>query len=57
MSQHIAQQTRGIRKEKFVVTNEFSVVTKIAKDSKRSGHDRENFVMIELIGEKGKCLS
>ena len=32
MSQHIAQQARGIREEKSVVTKEFSVTTEIAKD-------------------------
>ena len=57
MLQHTTHQARGIRNEKSVATKEFPVVIEIAKDSKRSYHDRENSVTIELTGEKGKCLS
>ena len=57
MSRHTTQQSRGIRKEKSIVTKEFPVTTEIAKDSKRSCHDRENSITAELTGEKGKCLS
>ena len=53
MSQHIAQQAIGIRKEKFFATKEFHVTIEIAKDSKRSCHDRENSVTTKLIGKKG----
>ena len=42
MSQRTAQQARGIREEKFVVIKEFPVTAEIAKDSKKSCHDREN---------------
>ena len=56
MSQHTAQQARGIRKEKSIATKEFPVVTETAKDSKKSCRDRENSVTEELIGKKRKCM-
>ena len=54
MSQHTTHEAKGIRKEKSVATKEFVVATEIAKDSKRSYHDKENSVAIELTGEQGK---
>ena len=49
LSQHIAQQARGIREEKSVATKEFPVVTEIVKDSKKSCHERENSVATRKI--------
>ena len=42
MSQHIAKQVTGIRKEKSVTTKEFPVAIEIAKDSKIFCRDRVN---------------
>ena len=44
MSQHTAQQARGIRKEKLVATKEFPIAIEIAKESKRSYRDKEKNV-------------
>ena len=48
MSQHTAQQARGIREEKSVVTKEFLIATEIVKDSKKFYCDIENSMATEL---------
>ena len=48
MSREIAQQATRIREEKSFATKDFPVATKIAKDSKKSCRDRENYVATEL---------
>ena len=50
MSRQTAQQAIRIREEKSIVTKEFLVAIEIAKDSKKSCRDRENSVVIELMG-------
>ena len=50
MSRQTTQQATRIREEKFVATKEFPVATEIAKDSKKSYHNRENSIATELTG-------
>ena len=44
MLRQTAQQATRIGKEKSVATEEFPVVIEIAKDSKKSCRDKENYV-------------
>ena len=54
MSQHIAQQARGIRKEKSVATKKFHVAIEIAKDSKKSYRDRVDRMKSKCLSRQGK---
>ena len=48
MSRQTTQQATRIREEKSVATKEFPVAIEIAKDTKQSCRDKENFVATEL---------
>ena len=50
MSYQTSQQATRIREEESVVTKEFPVATEIAKDSRKSCRDGENYVVTELTG-------
>ena len=57
MSQHTAQQATRIRKEKSIATKEFPVATEIAKDSKKSCHDRVDSLKRKIFVTTSKIMS
>ena len=57
MSGQTAQQVTRIREENFVATKEFPVVTKIAKDSKKSCRDRVDRLKRKMFISTRKIMS